>query len=99
MAKSWTQDYLCGLELAQFCWSELPTSDPPGCHVPIGTKSCGIPSQSHSLSCTVAVLQEKIEKEGGNMIINCIIQILHFKTKHIHLTTKRAIPTWKSEKT
>lgn len=98
MPKSWTHDYLCGLELDQFCWSELPTSNPPGCHVPSGTKSCEIPSQTHSWNCILATLQEKREKKEGNMIINCIIQIFHFNTKCIYLIFKGAIPTWKSEK-
>lgn len=89
MAKSWTHDYLCGLESAQFCWSGLPTLNPPGCRAPSGTKSSGIPSQRHSWSCIVAALQGKREKEGRNVIINCIIQILYFKIKCMHLTINR----------
>ena len=97
MAKSWTHDYLCGLESAQFCWSGLPTSNPPGCRAPSGTKSFGIPSQRHSWSCIAAALQGKMEEEGWNVIINCVIQILYFKTKCMPLTINRTYPTWNSE--
>lgn len=92
MAKSWTHVYLCGLELAQFCWSGLPTLSPPGCHAPSGTKSFGIPSQSHNWSCRVAALQAKREKNGQNVIIDCVIQIWYFKTKCMHLTINSTIP-------
>lgn len=78
IATSWTHDYLSGLELAQFCWSGLPTLNPPGCRAPSGTKSFESPSQSHS--CIVGALQGKMEKGRWNVVINRIVRNLYFKT-------------------